>query len=858
MITFTSERDGNSEIYIMNADGSDPQRLTDNPAYDAWPVWSPDGSQIAFTSTRNGKADIYVMDANGSNLRQLTHHSAGDIWPDWSPDGTRIAFPSRRDGNFEIYVINADGTNLQRLTNTPDAEDFPAWSPDSSQIVFSSIEGNEGTYIMNADGGDRQQLTDIVALEPAWSPDGTRIAFGSDHEGFRALYVMDADGSNLQRLSQTRAGENCPDWSPDGTRIVFASWRDGDGEIYVMDADGSNLQKLTDNRFEEEFPAWRPSVGPAGDGQAHTVGDTWTRSADGMVMVYVPAGEFQMGSDDDEVDYALELCDEHDIEYCPQHLFEDEQPAHSVSLDGFWIDQTEVTNGQYRRCVEAGACDPPSDSSSYTRDTYYGNSAYDDYPVIYVHWSQADAYCEWAGARLPTETEWEYAARGPEGRVFPWGHTFEGTRLNCCDVNCDRDWSDDTFDDGYTETAPVGSYPSGASWCGVQDMAGNVWEWVADRYGRYPSSQQVNPEGATYGEGRVIRGGSWDYVLIGSRSAYRNWFQPTATRYFVGFRCVVSTDVAILPTEMPATPTAASVLPTEALISPTTVDQMESLHTLSGTSLAFSPDGALLATSSNTDHTVRLWDVESGQVMRTFSDSPSVYGMTFSPDGALLALKGGGEVRLWDVESGEIVHTFSGQGRYMMSVAFSPDGALLATGGSDHTIKLWDADNWQEIGTLHGHSGGIFSLAFSPDGALLASGGGNSDPTIKLWDVESGQEIHTLGRFGWDVHAIAFSPDGALLASATDVLQLWDVESGQEFRALRGRRLYDVAFPPDGALLASASDNRVAQLWDVQSGQELRAFRHSSEVMAVAFSPDGSLLAYAGSDNEVVLWGIPR
>lgn len=103
---------------------------------------------------------------------------------------------------------------------------------------------------------------EIVALEPAWSPDGTRIAFGSDHEGFRGIYVMDADGSNIQRLSDTRAGENCPEWSPDGTKLVFASWRDGDGEIYIMDADGGNLQKLTDNGFEEEFPAWRPAFVP--------------------------------------------------------------------------------------------------------------------------------------------------------------------------------------------------------------------------------------------------------------------------------------------------------------------------------------------------------------------------------------------------------------------------------------------------------------------------------------------------------------------------------------------------------------------------------------------------------------------
>jgi hypothetical protein len=261
-IAFTSERDGNAEIYIMNADGSNPQRLTNDPAYDAWPVWSPDGSQIAFTSTRNGKADIYIMNSDGSNLRQLTYDDASDIWPDWSPDGSQIAFVSRRDGNFEVYVINVDGSNLQRLTNTSSHEDFATWSPDGSQIIFSRVEGNDGTYIVNADGSDERQLTEIVVLEPAWSPEGTRIAFGSDHEGFRGIYVMDADGSNIQRLSSTRSGENCPEWSSDGTKLVFASWRDGDGEIYIMDADGSNLQKLTDNRFEEEFPDWRPAFVP--------------------------------------------------------------------------------------------------------------------------------------------------------------------------------------------------------------------------------------------------------------------------------------------------------------------------------------------------------------------------------------------------------------------------------------------------------------------------------------------------------------------------------------------------------------------------------------------------------------------
>jgi len=212
VIAFTSDQYGEGDIFVMNADGSDPRRLTEDPAYDGWPTWSPDGSQIAFMSLRSGNPDLYVMDSDGTDLRQLTRHSANDIWPAWSPDGEPIAFPSRRDGNFEIYVINADGTGLKRLTNTPSHEDFPAWSPDGSLIVLSRSEGDDGAFVMDANGTGERKLTDFALLEPAWSPDGTRIAFASDHEGFRGLYLMNSDGSNLQRLSETRAGENCPDW----------------------------------------------------------------------------------------------------------------------------------------------------------------------------------------------------------------------------------------------------------------------------------------------------------------------------------------------------------------------------------------------------------------------------------------------------------------------------------------------------------------------------------------------------------------------------------------------------------------------------------------------------------------------
>jgi formylglycine-generating enzyme required for sulfatase activity len=256
--------------------------------------------------------------------------------------------------------------------------------------------------------------------------------------------------------------------------------------------------------------------------------DIWTRPTDDMEMVYVPGGTFEMGSTDAEVEAVFEQCEQAGrSDDCQRNWLERESPRHSVTLDSFWIDRTEVTNAQYARCVADGTCISPPESKSATRDSYYGEGQFDDYPVMWVSWSDADAYCQWAGGRLPTEAEWEYAARGPDGNVYPWGNDPpDDTLLNYDSI--DRD------------TTEVGSYPDGASWVGALDMAGNVWEWVSDWYAEYAASPAENPTGPDTGDEKVLRGGSWNFYPPSSRSAFRLRLIPINREYDAGLRCVVA------------------------------------------------------------------------------------------------------------------------------------------------------------------------------------------------------------------------------------------------------------------------------------------------------------------------------
>lgn len=256
-----------------------------------------------------------------------------------------------------------------------------------------------------------------------------------------------------------------------------------------------------------------------------TAGATWLRPADGMVMVYLPPNTFIMGSTSDDPD-----------------ADSDEFPAHEVMLtEGFWIDQTEVTNEQYGRCV--------GDNDSCGLSAYAGNGDYNapNQPVVGVSWEDAKDYCSWAGGQLPTEAQWEYAARGTAGQLYPWGNTFDDSKLNFCDTHCSYSWKDANSDDGYALTAPVGSYPAGASWVGALDMAGNVWEWVndwfdPDYYENSPAEDPAGPPDDGNYEYKVLRGGSWGYYAPAVRAADRFLDTPAAQDVYVGIRCARGLD----------------------------------------------------------------------------------------------------------------------------------------------------------------------------------------------------------------------------------------------------------------------------------------------------------------------------
>jgi Tol biopolymer transport system component len=265
-IAFESNRDGNLEIYVMNPDGSNPTRLTNNPSEDYNPVFSPDGSKIAFQRRYYFEPDqdgispdpyveIHIMNADGTDERRLTNTPVSDVDNGdqvFSPDGSKIAFTSSRDnGSHEIYLMNADGTNQINLTSSPSYDSNPVFSPDGSKIAFQSDRGGSyGIWLMNADGSAPALLVNNVssASRPVFSPDGTRIAFTSYVNDSYDIFTVDVASGNVTRLTDHAASDTSPVFSPDGSTLIFQSDRSGSAAIYSIDLDDPThtITKLAD------------------------------------------------------------------------------------------------------------------------------------------------------------------------------------------------------------------------------------------------------------------------------------------------------------------------------------------------------------------------------------------------------------------------------------------------------------------------------------------------------------------------------------------------------------------------------------------------------------------------------------
>ena len=296
-IAFTSTRDGNAEVYLMRADGSDVHDLTRNLAQDGQPAWSPDGKRIAFVSTRDGNAGIYVMQVDGSGQRRLTRSTANDTAPVWSPDGRKIAFMCTVASPrlvTEICVVGADGRGRRELTTPAEGDNlYPQWSHDSQVILCTRSYGGYSVWALRADGGG-ESLFLARAAEAAYSPDGTRLASlgrrstrgawalyvgrrrishaadsvdslawspDGDRLGFvaaRDLYVVDADGNDERRLTHGPGSSLSPQWSADGKSIAVERLRGQHSDVVVVRADGAGERALTSGSGKNGGPTWRP------------------------------------------------------------------------------------------------------------------------------------------------------------------------------------------------------------------------------------------------------------------------------------------------------------------------------------------------------------------------------------------------------------------------------------------------------------------------------------------------------------------------------------------------------------------------------------------------------------------------